>query len=86
LAGLFLKTRKQSDKKYGDFVCPTCQIHFNQASNRKRHMAVSHEENEDQTPADPAFVAKVRAYNTKGRETRKEEVEVFGLGLRYYRT
>ena len=31
------KTRKQSDKKYGDFVCPTCQIHLNQASNRKTH-------------------------------------------------
>ena len=58
--------RKQSDKKFGDFVCPTCSIHFNQASNRKRHMAIAHEENEDQTPADPAFVAKVRAYNTKG--------------------
>ena len=38
------KTRKQSDKKYGDFVCPTCSIHFNQASNRKRHMAIAHEE------------------------------------------
>ena len=25
--------RKQSDKKFGDFVCPTCGIHFNQASN-----------------------------------------------------
>ena len=38
--------RKQSDKKFGDFVCPTCNLHFNQASNRKRHMAITHEEQE----------------------------------------
>ena len=34
-------------------------------------MALAHEESEDQTPADPVYLAKVRAYNMKGR-TKKD--------------
>ena len=35
-------------------------------------MAIAHEEAEDQSPVDPAYLAKVRNYNTKGRESQKK--------------